>query len=283
MEVNVTKCLNGHYYDANKYESCPHCGAVSCVEKTPNEAEKSARKGAFGFFQRKKKASSVELISLDSKDDADGTVGLFSESKEKKAKTAPLPVEIDPVDEAGTTDDVVDDEMTYGRFVEARTEKKEKSEGVSLFHEVRNVTGNNDSKTMGFFRMGSSSDNSDETEEIEPVCGWLVCIKGKHFGRAYNVFAGSNSIGRNDTNRIVVNSEDSLSREKHAWVIYEPRKREFFLKPGESSGLTYHNDENILEAVKIKTGDKIELGEVAFVFVALCGTDFSWEDYVVEG
>ena len=23
--MNLTKCSNGHYYDADKYPSCPHC------------------------------------------------------------------------------------------------------------------------------------------------------------------------------------------------------------------------------------------------------------------
>lgn len=30
--MNLTKCKNGHYYDADKYQSCPHCGHNSAAD-----------------------------------------------------------------------------------------------------------------------------------------------------------------------------------------------------------------------------------------------------------
>lgn len=30
--MNLTKCKNGHYYDADKYSSCPHCGNNSSTD-----------------------------------------------------------------------------------------------------------------------------------------------------------------------------------------------------------------------------------------------------------
>jgi len=30
--MNLTKCKNGHYYDADKYSSCPHCGNNSSAD-----------------------------------------------------------------------------------------------------------------------------------------------------------------------------------------------------------------------------------------------------------
>ena len=30
--MNLTKCANGHYYDADKYSSCPHCSKTNDTE-----------------------------------------------------------------------------------------------------------------------------------------------------------------------------------------------------------------------------------------------------------
>ena len=34
--MNITKCYNGHYYDADKYDECPHCGeSADNIETVP--------------------------------------------------------------------------------------------------------------------------------------------------------------------------------------------------------------------------------------------------------
>lgn len=48
--MNLTKCKNGHYYDADKYSSCPHCGNNSNAEDdvTVNMEQTSYSKTAGG-------------------------------------------------------------------------------------------------------------------------------------------------------------------------------------------------------------------------------------------
>lgn len=50
MEVNVTKCQNGHYFDKNKHQVCPHCGAEIFTVAEP-EKKKSGK----GLFKKKVK------------------------------------------------------------------------------------------------------------------------------------------------------------------------------------------------------------------------------------
>ena len=71
-----------------------------------------------------------------------------------------------------------------------------------------------------------------------------------------------------------------MSRDKHAWVIFEPRKQKFYLKPGDGSGLVYLNDENVFDTTALHSGDVLELGDVKLVFIALCGESFNWADYI---
>lgn len=156
---------------------------------------------------------------------------------------------------------------------------------------VNETVAKDEGKTFGFFSLNKSSSNSapadtgsddsqPATSNSEPMVGWLVCIKGPHFGEAFNIYVGNNSIGRLRSNKIVIGRDSHVSREKHAVITYEPKKREFLISPGASSGLTYLNDENIMTSAKLKAKDKIELGECVFLLIPLCGEDFSWEDYI---
>ena len=87
-------------------------------------------------------------------------------------------------------------------------------------------------------------------------------------------------MGRNPDNRIVFAKDGQISREKHAFIMYEPKKHEFFIQSGDSSGLTYVNNENIIGAKKIDAYDIIELGGSQFIFIPLCCDRFSWENYL---
>ena len=63
-------------------------------------------------------------------------------------------------------------------------------------------------------------------------------------------------------------------------MIYEPKKREFFVQPGEGSGLSYLNEDIITETKKVAARDTLELGEGKYILVPLCGDDFTWETYI---
>lgn len=114
-------------------------------------------------------------------------------------------------------------------------------------------------------------------KSAEPNVGWLVCIKGERFGECFELYAGKNSIGRNPSNRIAIIGDPGVSREQHAFILYEPKSRKYYLQPGNSSGLTYKNEELVLSPIPLQDRDKIGLNESVFMFVALCNESFSWD------
>lgn len=308
MEVKVTKCQNGHYFDSNKHTCCPHCGAQ---EFNVNSMPK--KKDGFGLFKKKEKSMEIfsehktkegsssviveDIVPPSSQQafiiedvvtegafsnesslaDTSGveTTGLFSNNNDpsivEDIVTTGMFVNEEPK--------VTENELTSGLFSKEPISNETSHNGNSLLEEIKNVTADNDARTIGIFSLGNNQSNNITPVE-EPVVGWMVCIKGKNIGKDFKIIAGKNSIGRNGSNVISLENEESVSREKHAWIIYEPRKREFFVKPGESSGLTYLNDENIFDAEKLAYGDILEFGETKFIFVPLCGENFSWSDYV---
>jgi hypothetical protein len=113
----------------------------------------------------------------------------------------------------------------------------------------------------------------------DPVVGWLVVLKGPGRGNARSVGYGQNSLGRDPGERISLGFGDaSLSRSKHCFIIYEPRKREFILRPGDGANLTYLNGTLVTEPQPMKAGDLIEAGKTTLRFVPFCGPGFDWQD-----
>ena len=79
---------------------------------------------------------------------------------------------------------------------------------------------------------------------------------------------------------IALAREITVSRNRHAIVIFDPAKQAFYIQKGESSGLTYLNGELVMEHTLLGAYDKIKLGNAEFVFVPFCGDRFTWDDYI---
>lgn len=164
---------------------------------------------------------------------------------------------------------------------EEKDEVSTKKESVK--EALRSVSASEEGKTFGYFSLNKKDNKTEKDgnlgieEEIEPVVGWLVCTKGPLYGKCFNIYAGRNSIGRGNGNKIIIKGDNYISRDKHVYVIYEPRKREFRVQPGISEGLTYFNGDEIYETTSMKKGDEIEIGKTTLRLIPLCGEDFSWE------
>lgn len=113
---------------------------------------------------------------------------------------------------------------------------------------------------------------------VEPVVGWLVCIEGEYFGESFNLRSGKNFIGRASDMDIVLGLDKSVSRNRHACVVYEPRSRVFIAQPGESRELFYLNDEVVLNNVKMSSNDVLLIGETKLMLIPCCSEKFSWDD-----
>ncbi|MBQ9199549.1 MAG: FHA domain-containing protein [Lachnospiraceae bacterium] len=116
------------------------------------------------------------------------------------------------------------------------------------------------------------------TTKIEPVVGWLVAVSGEMAGESYLLKAGRNFIGRGANMDVVLSGDKSVSRDKHAIILYEPRKREFLVQPGESRELFYLNDEVVLNTIMLNAYDKLLIGATELIFVPFCGEKFGWDD-----
>lgn len=117
---------------------------------------------------------------------------------------------------------------------------------------------------------------SPDNPVVDPVVGWLLSIKGPNRGSDYRIFMGNNSVGRAPEMRVRISGDDAVSRERHAFIVYDPKSNKYVLRPGDSQGLVYLNQELVTEVREIKAYDVIELGETNLLFIPACGERFRW-------
>ncbi|MCE5285306.1 MAG: FHA domain-containing protein [Pelosinus sp.] len=115
-------------------------------------------------------------------------------------------------------------------------------------------------------------------EEIEPVCGWLVCIDGPQKGLDYKVRTGKNFIGRGDDMDIQILRDNAIARRNHAIMVYDPKNRNTVLLPGESTGIAYLNGDAVYVPQELAAYDIVEMGKSKFLFIPFCGEHFEWKD-----
>ncbi len=134
---------------------------------------------------------------------------------------------------------------------------------------------NDFSKTVGVYDdLGA--------EDVEPVVGWLVAISGSHLGQDFKLKTGRNFIGRSIEMDVALEKDNSISREKHAIILYEPKSNMFLVQPGDAKQLFYLNEKVVLEATKISAYDILSLGETNLLFIPCCSSKFNWESVKQE-
>ena len=118
--------------------------------------------------------------------------------------------------------------------------------------------------------------------DIEPVVGWLVCIEGPEKGKDYRLLARINTIGRDQNNDVVLESEQTVSQRDHARVAYDAKHNNYQMIPGSGHNITYVNDMPLYVPQMLNAYDVIEFGETKLLFIPLCTDRFSWKQEVKE-
>lgn len=135
-----------------------------------------------------------------------------------------------------------------------------------------NVYETDDSKTISIYQSGKM-----ETPQMSPTVGWLVCTKGKFYGQDFRLKSGRNFIGRGAGMDVCLAGENTVSRDRHATIIHEPRKNIFIAQPGESRELFYVNGNVVLSSIELKKNDILQLGEVQLMLIPCCDSAFQWD------
>lgn len=130
--------------------------------------------------------------------------------------------------------------------------------------------------------MGKTVRFYDNEEGIEQCVGWLVGLNGAIKGVSFILKTGKNFIGRSSDMDVVLAKDNTVSRNKHAILIYEPKSRMFIAQPGESRELFYLNDNVVLNNEQMKKNDILYIGETKLMLIPCCDEQFCWEDVADE-
>ena len=99
-----------------------------------------------------------------------------------------------------------------------------------------------------------------------------------YVGKDYKIKSGKNFIGRADDMDIQILGDKNITNRNHAIVVYDPKKKNYVLLPGDSAGIAYINGEPSYMPTELSSYDAIELGRSKFIFVPFCSEDFAWEE-----
>lgn len=266
--MGVKRCKNGHYYDDYKYHECPYCDNMTNFDSVTIPLGNNELKKHDSFVKQKDADIHGMVQSRNSgfgKYDGDDlrTESVDEVWNQKKEDECRLVKEdsFNLID----SDNCVQDKNVYNS---EETSEERSEDKVRVESPRRRLENEDDSKTVGFF---------DDDIKGSPVVGWLVCIKGPSVGKDYRIIPERNFIGRDKSNDISLDKDDSVSREKHAIISYNPKKSQFMLIAGDVHGIVYLNGEEIYTNAQLEAGDIIEIGKTTLKFIPFCIDEFVWD------
>lgn len=215
--MNLVKCENGHYYDAERYPGCPHCAAPALRDNN----------------------LTVPVLRTPAND--------------------AVTVALDPSEQAQAAESLTESTAQTGSLMQA---VQAASTGAV------NAPVESDEKTVGFFSSKIGT---------EPVVGWMVCTQGEHFGEDFKLKSGRNFIGRSAGMDVALVKDGTVSRDRHAVIVYDPKANVFIVQAGDSKELSYLGGDVVLSPREIKAYDRLTVGKTELMFIPCCAGQFTWE------
>lgn len=290
MSDNRVICANGHYYDGNKYTKCPHCAeglariepsvysTTETKDLTGVKDKDSSKTGKmFSFFKKKgeeheEKSSFTQDKSARGEvreekfEDNDRELERAGHSLTKGLQEVPQREE---ADEQQPISNRQNDKASMNSMPITFEQDSKPSLSTAFEEAIAPRSQNIDkSKTMGYYSTCGKT---------EPPVGYLICTSGDDFGFGFQLKSGQNTLGRALDMDVVIR-DPKVSREKQAFVLYDPKSRKFYVRPGEGSGLCYLNDELVMSSVEMHQFDRLILGDTELMLIAVCCEQFSWDD-----
>ena len=103
----------------------------------------------------------------------------------------------------------------------------------------------------------------------EPIAK-LVIVGGPGAGNARPLFAGTNSVGREASNRVPLDfGDDTISRKQHAVILVDPATFAMEIRDGGKVNPIVVNGAVVSGQAALKIGDTLELGTTTLLVQAL--------------
>lgn len=294
--MKLTTCINNHFYDSDKYASCPYCAKVE--NGTGDLVTEALRPQA---SLRKPEQERAEILATPKQESelrsqatapaTQASPNIPTATEAFPSETASEPAEATPVvseasGSAGNPAPAPATGFTANRVDEAA----ESASRISSYgwHQPESAPARSQAVNTAVHGWANQTADDEEDENctvgyyaqvlgVEPVVGWLVCIRGAYRGESFRLKSGRNFIGRAANMDIVLGADQSVSRFRHAAVVYDPRSRAFIVAAGDARELCYLNGEVVITSNIMKAYDVLSLGNTDLMLMPLCGEHFTWD------
>lgn len=268
--MNLCRCEKGHFYDKEKYATCPHCSGGSASDDRLTEAF-------------------TEDFTVPAGQPAPVTPPPAAPMRQEPMPMTPPPVVPDLPMSGMAADQMtiganmgpgdtptlpLDDPFQMAGGMASAQDSGDDDHTVGFFDDVFSASSGTPSRPA----PTPSAPKPMVTRVSTPCVGWLIALGGSHIGTDFRLKAGKNFIGRAPQMDVPLTEEKSVSRDRHAIVVYEPKAHLYLVQPGESSSLVYLNNEVVLTPMKLTAYDVITVGDINLMFMPLCGERFNWGD-----
>lgn len=256
--MEITRCPNGHYYDADKCPTCPVCANENGTQEftlggAPNPPQAAPAPTMAGYTPTEPVKGGFNVDGASVPPQMMQTEA-FKGGNEKVSTVSETASVDDPNGQADTKKKVDD----YDPTVPANL--------------------NGESETKSQTGSGRSGCTSAAPAAFNPVTGWLVCIKGPNKGMDFRIHSQNNHIGRAKHMDICIPGDPTISSERAATLIYDYKGKQFLIAAGTGLTLTYRNGEIVTGSAILKAYDVINIGDTDLLFIPLCGEQFDWKN-----
>ncbi len=276
--MNLCRCDNGHFYDKEKYAACPHCAGGAAADQSLTSVFVQDAPGSAAMAMNvampagAANPSISDAVTAPLQDSSGLPIAGLSADQPTVAMNSDFDMPTVPLQKNEQDNPFPIDDTSQGKFVTEEAGSEE-DHTVAYFDQVFSNVAPAASGTGSY-----NSQNYAVNKVDTPCVGWLIAIGGNHIGTDFRLKVGKNFIGRNQNMDIALTEDKSVSRDKHAIVVYEPKEHLYLVQPGESSSLVYKNNKVVLNPEILEAYDMVTVGEVNLLFIPLCGERFSWSE-----
>ncbi|MGN1168343.1 MAG: FHA domain-containing protein [Lachnospiraceae bacterium] len=286
--MNLCRCERGHFYDKEKYATCPHCAGGSATDETLTTAftDEVTAPASSGYDAGYARGSFAGTSYAGGSFAGTGYAGGFDIAP---GNASDVTEQVTPQGRYNVSD-IPANQATVAHGVPGIDPPTEPLQGwcgtADITMETEDIEDND--HTIGIYdqyfdNVGATESNYNFSKKAPvvnkvstPCVGWLIAMNGEHIGTDFRLKVGKNFIGRNESNDVALTEDKSVSRERQAIVVYEPKTHMYLVQSGDASSLVYRNNELVMTPVKLEAYDMITVGDVNLLFMPLCGERFNW-------
>jgi len=274
----VVQCSMKHFYDNEIYSECPHCskmaessgmgglsdGEDQYMQHTGSYIADFIRQNSLEFGREivdAPQAPSVQQQAAQKQIDAeeDLTVIILEEECTARKQAAA---------EEDLTVIISEEKHTAQKQKDAREERAaQKQKDAREEHAAQRQADAVDAPAAELF--------DQNRQKACCTVGWLVCTKGRDYGKDFSLHAGFNRIGRDAAECDIILKDECISEAEHCAVFYDERKNVFYLFPN-ADYISYIDGKPAANIREIKSRQIIRIGDTCLEFAAFCEGDKSW-------